>query len=170
LDQIEEWFTAYGIDVFNYFVYRMGTSDVDDLVQETFIKAMVGINKFRGEAAPKTWLLAIARNVASDHLKKHLRITRFISEIYTRNLPSPVPAVEDFVDELYIKQILSVAIRQLGPAYQDVVVLRGILDYSILETAQILGWSESKVKTTWHRALKQLRLLLSKGGLTNVVV
>ena len=43
-----------------------------------------------------------------------------------------------------------------------VVIMRYFQELSISETAEILGWTEGKVKTTQHRAIQQLRGLLSK--------
>ena len=49
------------------------------------------------------------------------------------------------------------AIQSLKSNYRDVIVLRGIKDLSIQETATILTWSENKVRITYHRALKALQ-------------
>jgi RNA polymerase sigma-70 factor, ECF subfamily len=48
--------------------------------------------------------------------------------------------------------------------------LRGVLELSIVETAQTLGWTESRVKVTWHRALRELRKFLERGGIQHASI
>ncbi|WP_236026634.1 RNA polymerase sigma factor [Alicyclobacillus suci] len=52
------------------------------------------------------------------------------------------------------------ALNQLKDTYRQVVVLRYIENFSTQETSEILGWSETKVRTTAHRALIRLREIL----------
>jgi RNA polymerase sigma-70 factor, ECF subfamily len=162
LDLIEEWYRQYGLDVFNYLVYRTGTRDVDDLVQETFIKALHGINRFNGEASPKTWLLAIARNVAADFHRKERRLAFYgpLTDVSSTEQP-----IERLIDVMDARHAVYQGLRNLKPTYQEVVILRGVLELSIMETAQTLGWTESRVKVTWHRALRELRKFLERGGI-----
>jgi len=165
--EIDKWYHEYVDDVHNYLVYYANHHDVEDLVQETFIKALKGFGKFKGISKPKTWLLAIARNVAIDHLR---------SRRYT-NLPNL--ALESFYTKLYqpdralveheINQTIMFQINQLKRSYREVILHRVVIGLSITETAETLGWSESKVKSTLHRALKTLRKSLiddGEGGLT----
>ncbi|CEG25609.1 RNA polymerase ECF-type sigma factor X [Bacillus sp. B-jedd] len=52
---------------------------------------------------------------------------------------------------------LQVALLKLKPAYRSVVILRALKEMSTKETAEVLGWSESKVRVDYHRALKKLK-------------
>ncbi|MCL6598718.1 MAG: RNA polymerase sigma factor [Alicyclobacillus macrosporangiidus] len=167
MDCIEEWYRQYGLDVFNYLAYRMGTRDVDDLVQETFVKALRGIRHFKGDSSPKTWLLAIARNVASDFCRKK---RRWIFDERLTHAPSTEQPIERLIDVMDARHAVYQGLRCLRPNYQEVVILRGILELSVSETAQTLGWTESRVKVTWHRALRQLRGFLERGGIQHVSV
>lgn len=54
-------------------------------------------------------------------------------------------------------KILQQAIQSLKPMYRSIIILRGINEFSIKETAAILECNESKVKVDYHRALKVLR-------------
>ncbi|KPV45500.1 RNA polymerase sigma factor [Alicyclobacillus ferrooxydans] len=167
MELIEEWYKQYGLEVFNYLAYRMATRDVDDLVQETFIKAFHGVNRFKGDSSPKTWLISIARNVATDF---HRKRRRFVSDEQFSDLVSPDLPIERLIDVMDARHAINKAVQNLKPNYQEVVILRGILELSIVETAQTLGWTESKVKVTWHRALKELRKHLETGGMEHVSV
>ena len=54
-------------------------------------------------------------------------------------------------------RLLYQAIQSLKANYRDVIILRGIKELSVSETASILNWNENKVRTTYHRALKSLQ-------------
>ncbi|QQE79755.1 RNA polymerase sigma factor [Alicyclobacillus sp. SO9] len=87
VDEIEEWFRCYADDVKTFLVYYLRRTDVDDLVQETFIRAMGGQVQFRRQANPKTWLLAIARNLAVDFVRtqqfsRYIRYSAGRSDVY----------------------------------------------------------------------------------------
>ncbi|WP_430787096.1 RNA polymerase sigma factor [Virgibacillus flavescens] len=71
--KIALWFKQYHDDILNFLVYYTGKVDVDDLVQEVFIKAVRNVNTFKGNSEPKTWLISIARNVAIDEMRKRKR-------------------------------------------------------------------------------------------------
>lgn len=58
----------------------------------------------------------------------------------------------------------SKALLTLKPDYRNVVILRGLKEFSIKETAEVLNWKESKVKTDYHRAIKLLKESLSKSN------
>ncbi|MBB2482931.1 RNA polymerase sigma factor [Bacillus sp. APMAM] len=60
---ISDWFHQYSDDIYQFFLYRIRPSDVEDLVQEVFIRAIKGLQSFQGNSSPKTWLFSIARNV-----------------------------------------------------------------------------------------------------------
>jgi RNA polymerase sigma-70 factor, ECF subfamily len=65
----------------------LGSLDTaDDLVQETYLRAWRGLPGFRGDASARTWILAVARRVAADHVRAARRLRRIAT------LPPP-PAV-----------------------------------------------------------------------------
>ena len=68
--EIKEWFNRYVDDLYSFLSYYCGSLDVDDLVQETFLRAMAKMDLYKGQASPKTWLCSIARNVAKDSFRK----------------------------------------------------------------------------------------------------
>src|SRR5699024_4857927 len=70
---ISDWFDAYADDIYRFLVYYMSTPDVEDLVQEVFIKAIDRFDSFKGDSSPKTWLISIARNLAIDEARRRKR-------------------------------------------------------------------------------------------------
>jgi RNA polymerase sigma-70 factor, ECF subfamily len=154
-EKISEWFHQYSDDVFHFLIYRMGTGDVEDLVQEVFIRAIRGIDSFNGDSSPKTWLFSIARNLAIDEMKSK-RWRRMITF-----QPFHEPKNEDTPEKLFQENEetheLYKAIRKLKENYRDVIILRGIKEFSVDETAEILNWTPNKVRSTYHRAKSALQ-------------
>ncbi|GEL78490.1 RNA polymerase sigma factor [Tenuibacillus multivorans] len=160
---ISEWFQQYHQDVYNFLVYYTGKLDTEDLVQEVFIKALNGIDRFDGRSSPKTWLFSIARNVAVDESRKQKR--RGSGRTVTLDKAPEVRSdrsPEDILQDHELKRQLYESIQSLKSNYREVLILRGIKDLTVAETAAVLGWSESKVKTTYSRAIKTLRM--KQGG------
>lgn len=143
-------------------MYYTNSNEVDDLVQETFIKAIKGLKSFKMEASPRTWLYSIARNVGVDFLRKNKRINdrQFLSDDIEGKSDLTTP------DKIFqfneTKKELYEAIHRLKQTYRDVIILRAIKEFNIMETAGILNWSEAKVRITFHRALKSLEKELNQ--------
>lgn len=155
-DLIEEWFQLYADPVYNFLLYYIRSGDVEDLVQEVFIKAMRGISSFKGNSSPKTWLFSIARNVALDHIRKNRKrrdVTVFKDE---RHSPEDTLSPEILYQLDETKREIYKAIGGLRQPFQEILIIRGIKECTIQESAGILRWSENKVKVTYHRALKAL--------------
>jgi RNA polymerase sigma-70 factor, ECF subfamily len=160
---IEDWFILYEKDVTNYLVYYTGMKDVEDLVQDTFLRAFHSIGRYRQEANPKTWLISIARNTAIDFYRRK-SVWEKIKNLLDRESPNR----HQFpTEEILLKKIefanLYAAINKLKPNYRDVVLLRGIAELSSHEVSQVLGWSENKVNVTYFRAVKKLNEGLKDG-------
>ncbi|MEO2078473.1 MAG: RNA polymerase sigma factor [Bacillus sp. (in: firmicutes)] len=160
---IEKWFIEYEKDVTNYLVYYTGTNDVEDLVQETFLRAIRALKRFKNESSPKTWLISIARNTAIDFYRKKSVWNR-LKQIIDFESPK---LQEQGAEEAVVKKIeyahLYEVINTLKPNYRDVILLRGIAELSSKEAGQVLGWSENKVNVTFSRAVKKLNEQLKEG-------
>ena len=140
---------------FIYFIIRHKET-AEDLTQETFVKAILNFNNFNHRASVLTWLLKIARNVAYDHLRRK-RLNRFFAwgnenDVDTKNLsPTDQAEKKEEITQLYK------ALARIKMDYRDVIILRKVNEFSIKETAYILGWTEAKVKTKMARGLEALR-------------
>lgn len=94
---VEQWFELYADDVYSFLAYMVRDRELaKDLTQETFIKAMKGVNSFRADSSPKTWLLTIARNVALNHNRK-IQSEVLVDEFSFDLLSSPMESLEDTV-------------------------------------------------------------------------
>jgi RNA polymerase sigma-70 factor, ECF subfamily len=137
----------------------------EDLTHDTFIKAYLYYDTFRHHSSIRTWLFSIAHNITVDYVRKRKptiifkEMFHFISE--RKQLPEEIIQVKEESQELYY------ALQKLKDTYRKVIVLRKIKCFSIEDTAKILEWSESKVKSTLHRAIPALKRQLEREGFTN---
>lgn len=161
--QIEILFHKYKEDVNNFLLYYLKTTDIEDVLQETFIHAYKALSNQISISNERSWLISIARHTAIDFLRKEKSQIRKISKLKNEPLHQAQLTIEEKlqIDERN-KMILN-EIYQMKHSYQEVIILRGIKEFSIIETAEILNWKENKVKVTYHRALKKLAKILQGG-------
>ncbi|PLS02395.1 RNA polymerase sigma factor [Neobacillus cucumis] len=155
-NKISEWFYMYNKDIYHFLVYYIGSGDVEDLVQEVFIRAIKGFDTYQEKSSPKTWLFSIARHVGIDEIRKRKRLRKkqiigFRDEETDKETPEKILQLNED------NRLLYQAIQSLKANYRDVIILRGIKELSVSETASILNWDENKVRITYHRALKTLQ-------------
>ena len=155
-DKISEWFSLYNKDIYHFLVYYIGSSDVEDLVQEVFIRAIKGFDTYQKRSSPKTWLFSIARHVGIDEMRKRKRL-RMKQMIWFWDEKTDKETPEEILQLNENNRFLYQAIHSLKVNYRDVIILRGIKELSVSETASILNWNENKVRITYHRALKTLQ-------------
>ena len=134
--------------------------EVDDIVQEVFIRFFSTLHRFRGDAAPRTYLKRIAINRSLDAIRRRKR-----TQLFFTSMESPAalaaqqraqPTVADFDRAAFVQQ----AIQSLRPHHRSVVVLRLIEGYSTRETAHILEIPAGTVLSRLSRASKVLRTAL----------
>lgn len=157
---ILSWYDEYSDLIVKYIASMIKDGyQAEDIMQETFLKAFQYIEKNQIQY-PKTFLFRIAHNVTIDYLRKQKPID-FVKELFAKDEGA---SVEDIMEVREESRELFLAIRKLKPAYKQVIMLRKIEEFSIADTASILNWSESKVKSTLFRALHALEKQLVKGG------
>ncbi len=152
--------------------YRMtgNAADADDLVQETFIRALERPPR-RLDEPLRPWLVRVAINLSRDLLRRrrrrHYKGEWLPSPVPTDELESPAsyePPAPDSDSPLSRYDMLEsvsfaflLALEALTPTQRAVLLLRDVFDYSTLETADALGLAESNVKVNLHRARKKMR-------------
>lgn len=158
-------YDSYHQDVFQFLIYLVrNRQTAEDLVQEVYVRVIRAYSKFEGKSSEKTWLFSIAKNVAIDHFRKQTVRKKRLFESFdweTMQLASSDMLPEDIVllnDEM---KALLVALDHCTGDQKMVIIMRYFQELSIAETAEVLKWTEGKVKTTQHRAIKALRERLS---------
>ncbi|MBL0386760.1 RNA polymerase sigma factor [Tumebacillus sp. ITR2] len=162
---LDEWYRLYHRDVFAYIGYQVrGRQDAEDIAQEVFVRVLLGAERFQGLSTPKTWILTIARRTVVDWYRKK-RLKNWFSLSHAEEIASVEQTAYETAERHAKEAALRQAVRDLKQDMRDVVVLRMMQELSTEETAQILGWTSAKTRTTLHRAMKKLQQLLGEDPL-----
>lgn len=162
-ETIAKWYDEYGDSVFSYILMMIKDyQQAEDLTQETFIKAFRKHYTFSHNSSTKTWLFSIAQNTTKDYLRKRNPLRHYFSLSLNERDVSPLPHQMMEMNEQ--EEIIFHALQNLKPNYRQVIIFRKLKEFSTKETAEILGWSESKVKSTLQRGIKELKNKLIEGG------
>ena len=158
-------------------IYRLGLSitgnhqDAEDVLQESSLKAYRAIAEFQGNSRFYTWLVRIAVNVALGKLRKRaLWKESSLDEPREGEDGSCVPLeIESWGDDpekacLHneLQRILAEVIQKLDPKSRIIFTLRDVEQFTIEETAKLLGLSVPVVKTRLLRSRLKLREELTK--------
>jgi RNA polymerase sigma-70 factor (ECF subfamily) len=161
LDQI---YHIYFNDIYHYLLYFTNSqTDAEDLTQETFIKVFKHHEQMQNKTSVKAWIFSIAKNVAIDFFRKK-KTLNLLPEIISKLTIADKNRTEDYLEKKQDWEQLQKALLKLKPNHRNVIILRGLKEMSISETAEILGWTEAKVKVTFHRAIKEMQKHVYKNG------
>ncbi|HKV55701.1 MAG TPA: sigma-70 family RNA polymerase sigma factor [Candidatus Binataceae bacterium] len=139
---------------------------VRDLTQESFIRAFAGFSTYRAEMPFLGWLRAVVTNVCYDELRRRQRRPEDLVADFSAAEANWVQLVNDASPEQIVdaaeqrREAHDLAHRlldSLRPDDRTVMVLKESEDLSISEIAQIMGWSEAKVKVRAFRARQVMR-------------
>jgi len=144
--------------------------DAEDVVQQSFQKAFVHLEKFEGESLFSTWLTRIAINEALMLLRRKRGSREVpIAESNTEDesaLPLDIPDLgpnpEDSCLQREQERILSAAVNELRPGMRKAIELRELGELSTGETAQVMGLSVGAVKARVFHGRKKLRKTLKR--------
>ncbi len=152
--------------VFQYLLNLAGRNEeAEDLLQETFIKAMRCESSLREPGKMRSWLLTISRNLFLDDCKKQNR--RSTTSMETSSIDSMNHAdagrnpEEHAIHEDFRSQ-LKKAMTTLSEAHQTAFTLGVIQKVSYREIADITGWSSAMVKANVFRARKKIAFALNE--------
>ncbi|MEJ2236947.1 MAG: sigma-70 family RNA polymerase sigma factor [Gemmatimonadales bacterium] len=154
-------------------IYRMVRDRelAEDLAQETFVKVLNAIDRYRPEFKFSSWVFKIANNSAIDHLRKKELDTLSLEGGPDATTPDRLEATalqigdsgESPLEELEARELgsaIETAIGKLRPEYRTCIILRHVEGRPYDEIAEILGLPLGTVKTYIHRARAELRELL----------
>ncbi|WP_396163615.1 RNA polymerase sigma factor [Flavobacterium sp.] len=154
-------------EVYGYMLKRTeNETDTEDIVIETFAKAFDKIATYNPEFGFNTWLIAIAKNVHIDLLRKK-KSSLFIdlNEDEDRQAYFVADNSNSAEDELIIEQNLAQLlqyIKQLKPAYQEVIQMRYFQEMSYQEMADQIDEPLNNIKIKLLRAKKLLAEIIQK--------
>lgn len=149
--------------VYNFLSRFSGDSALlDDLTQETFLKAWKNISRFEKDRSFKTWLFVIAKNTAFDFFKKK----RAVSFSFLENedgygqldkIPEENLLPQKFLEKKDSERELQEKLAKIPEKYRLLLLMRYKDDFSLLEISEILGISYNTIKSQHNRALGALK-------------
>jgi RNA polymerase sigma-70 factor (ECF subfamily) len=121
-------------------------------IQDKFVK---GIKNFQGKSSFKTYLYKIVKNAITDYYRKPQSTVKTISLKQAENIPA---SQKDENEQAQIERVRKV-LAQLKPDLNEVLNLRFFQGFTIKETAELMGKSESTIKRLTDTAILQFRNL-----------
>ncbi len=141
-------------DVWRLCAYLVDRSAADDLTQETYLRLISGLARYRGEAPARTWVLAIARHTCLDHLRA--RIARRAVESGVPLELAGHPCVPDESGTHAVRQLL----LGLDDDQRDALILTQIVGLSYDEAARVVAVPVGTIRSRVARARARLVAML----------
>lgn len=132
--------------------YARREVSVEDLVQETFLKAYDRLETFNPDYRFKTWLMAIANNLGVDTLRRRRETVEFNPDVHAAAAQGPEARAVDADRSRSVQD----AILELPETYSVPLILRYTEEMSYAEIAEALGITTSAVKSRLFRARNML--------------
>lgn len=146
--------------------YARRDSEVEDIVQEIFLKAFQKLASFRGEAPFEHWLMRLAVRTCYDFLRQHQRNREYnVTDMGDQETDWLERAASPHVDIDGVagaKALVEAILRQLSPAARMVITLLEIEERSVKEISKLTGWSETLVKVRAFRARAEMKKTLAR--------
>ncbi|MDE6623747.1 MAG: RNA polymerase sigma factor [Alistipes sp.] len=158
----EYLFNRYRDAIHRLFVQRLGgVNDVDDLLQETFVKVYINLHRYSAEYTFGQWVYTIARNTFIDFMRRRQEDLPIDERFSSPAATTPTP--EESVINLQQRTQIENCLDRLAPRYRRLIVMRFFEEYSYEEIAAKLELPLGTVKTQIHRAREQMCRLIVKG-------
>lgn len=142
--------------------YIKTEADIEDTLQETYLKAFWKLHQFKNDAAFSTWLIRIGINEALQRLRKQAVVQQFGSIQNENELPSTNSSMnpEKIIIQGETRAFIEKAIDQLPEKYRVIYMLREVEGMDNRAIAECLELSESNVKVRFHRSKEMLKEIL----------
>lgn len=160
-----EIYRRYANRIYRYLLSKTGNVALaEDLTSQVFVRLIERIGQYT--IAPRdniaifsAWLYRIAHHLMIDEIRKQQRQAN-INANDLQHLDTPQPSIAAEVERKLESEHLLKRLNALSEEQRQVILLRFIEQYSIAETARIMGKTEGAVKVLQYRAIKNLRTLL----------
>lgn len=133
--------------------------DVEDVVQDCFIRAFASLESFRGDSSLRTWLCTIARNLVRDRARS-LKFERHQVEIEEQHAVTEHDALDRAVADETEGRMME-AVEKLSPMQRQVFTLRVADGMAYKEIAEIVKSTEGATRVHYHNAMKAIKEFLN---------
>lgn len=141
------------VDVWRLCAALASRAEADDLVQDTFVRALPALARFRGESSARTWLFTIARRTVVDSIRRTTRLRRVESSLDRRIESTPGP------DHVVIDGLVA----GLDTDRREAFVLTQLLGLGYAEAADVIGCPIGTIRSRVARARQHLIEAMSDG-------
>ncbi|MBO5259593.1 MAG: RNA polymerase sigma factor [Agathobacter sp.] len=135
----------------------------EELMEDTFVKLVTKKPRFSGKSSFKTWLYAIGRNRAVDHMRREKKISHIPLEESEELLKDKRLLEENYIWETE-KIMVHQALEKLKPEYRQILYLKYFEDFSNEQAAKIMRKSKHQIENLVYRARLSLKAELEKEG------
>lgn len=138
-----------------------GASDVEDLVQDVFLRAYQSFSRLRSNSNHRAWLYKIATNCAYTKLKQTKDRRAKLLSLNESATKLPV-ASDSSSSRRIMERTVRVLVRQLPSKQRLCITLRYLQDLDYPEIAQILRCSQQSVRANVYQAIRRLRVAIEE--------
>jgi RNA polymerase sigma-70 factor (ECF subfamily) len=139
---------------------RIAPAEIDDVMQDVFIRMQRGLSALRDEERFTSWLFQIARSSVADHMRVRARHP-LPAEPHEDDLPDE-PAEDDREAARTLSACVSVFVARLPSPYREAVTLVELEGLTAREAAEMVGISVSGMKSRVQRGRAQLRQMFDE--------
>ncbi|HEX5436913.1 MAG TPA: RNA polymerase sigma factor [Gemmatimonadaceae bacterium] len=142
------------------FVASLGEPEVEEVVQDTFVRAFGSLDAFRAESSLKTWLFTIARNLVRDR-GRQARRDRLAVPVAEEHAVSEHDALDGVIADETEDRVRD-AVTRLTRMQREVFTLRVAEGLSYKEIATVVGSTEGAARVHYHHAMRAIKELLDE--------
>jgi RNA polymerase sigma-70 factor (ECF subfamily) len=136
-------------------------AEAEDLVQETYVRAMQAVSRLRPGSNIKGWLFTILRNVWLNQLRKRRSGPQFVDVDVAAELAAPTKNLHDLYVSRLEKEQVQAALQKIPLEFREIILLGEYEEFSYQEIAIVLDCPAGTVMSRLGRARTKLKTLLS---------
>jgi RNA polymerase sigma-70 factor (ECF subfamily) len=130
-------------------------NEIEELVQDTFVRAFSSIDSFRGESSLRTWLFTIERRLMLDRRRSERR-SKATVPVEARDAVTEYDALDALLAEEAESHVRK-AVESLSPTQREVFLLRVEQGLSYKEIADVVGTTEGAARVHYHNAMRAVK-------------
>lgn len=168
--ELDDLYQEYAKMIYHFIFLKCNDKDLaEDIVQTTFLKAILQIDTFQGKSKISTWLCRIAKNEYLNYCRKH-NLQQSYDEYVEKNGEQSFGQETYFHDTMLEKMILNEqagvirkALCTLEEPYKEVFMLRVYGECAFGEIAELFNKNDTWARVTYYRAKEKIMKELKKG-------
>jgi RNA polymerase sigma-70 factor, ECF subfamily len=166
-DELRRLYREHVGAVYAFFAYSVNRTVAEDLTSGTFERVIKAWRSYDArKASERTWILAIARNLLTDHYRRQSHRDAVSTDEHPE-LVDVLADVDGGIERVLTDDALRALLAPLGPREREVLALRYAAELPATEVAELTGLSSANVHQVASRALRRLRAELERSRLTD---